>query len=321
MLGRAIGEGATTGLVVAACLACGPGPVWAQAVERDVFVTVLDASGVPIAGLTTEHFAVREDGTDRRVVRVQPFTAPMHVALLVDTSAYVGTTMEPYRNALSAFIGMVAPGNQVAVYEFGQRASVIVPFTNDIARLREGIGQINGRPDGIPQLIDAVDLACRDMKPLSPARPVIVAVTVTGADASKKSAGSAIKLLIEQSTVLHVVAMSGPTGPASASNTSRSPGGEVARLDSLNQLRAVGEGDRERSQLLKEGTQKTAGGVHRVASMLAIATALDRVSAELGATYKLTYAKPSPGKSKDLQVGVMLQDVTVRANPAPTPVK
>jgi hypothetical protein len=58
-----------------------------------------------------------------------------------------------------------------------------------------------------------------------------------------------------------------------------------------------------------------------VGSPLAIGPALDRVHAELKATYRLTYAREGTGKSRDLQVGLMIEDVVVRAIAAPAATK
>jgi hypothetical protein len=54
---------------------------------------------------------------------------------------------------------------------------------------------------------------------------------------------------------------------------------------------------------------------------MAIGPALDRVHAKLQATYRLTYTREGSGKSRDLQVGLMLQDVVVRAIAAPAATK
>jgi hypothetical protein len=45
------------------------------------------------------------------------------------------------------------------------------------------------------------------------------------------------------------------------------------------------------------------------------------VSAEIRNTYRVTYAREGSGKSRDLQVGLMLEDVVVRAIAAPGGVK
>ena len=76
--------------------------------ERHVFVTALDKDGTPIVGLTTEHFAVRESGRDRTVLRVEPLRTPMHVAVLVDTSVANGAPDDAFRSAVVGFTCVAA---------------------------------------------------------------------------------------------------------------------------------------------------------------------------------------------------------------------
>lgn len=308
-------------LVTAVLAVCGSLTLVAQANERDVYVSVFDKTGTPIIGLTQDYFAVREDGRDRVVVRVQPFTGPAHLAVLVDTSSFVESAVEPYRSALVTFIAQVAPGNQVALYEFGERANRLVPFTQDGALLRDGIGRIGARTNAVPRLLDAVDLACRDLRVAEARRPVIVAISIGGTDTSTKTGGAVVKLLIQNAVSLHVVAATTRSGPAAPSLTSASGRSEFDRHDRLSQVTSMGEGERERTQVLKEGTAKTAGSLQVVSGALAIGPALDRVHTELQATYRLTYAREGTGRSRDLQVGLMLQDVVVRAIAAPAATK
>ncbi len=290
----------------------------APAQERDVFVTVIGKSGIPVVGLTADFFAVREDGRDRTVVRVESASDEMHVALLVDSSSAIGTAIEPYRAALVSFVGLVTPGNRVALYEFGSNAMPVVPFTNDVALLREGIARLYGRPDTVPRLVDAVELACRDLKAQRVSRPVIVAVSVGVTDSSAKTAGGVIKQLIEQPAALHVVAVGAARGGPASPNLASTSGRDVpSRRDRMTQMEAEGEGDRERNQMLTEGTSKTGGVLHRVASTLAVGTGLDRISAELAAAYRVTFTRGGSGRPRDLQVGVFMDDVTVRATAAP----
>jgi hypothetical protein len=80
---------------------------------------------------------------------------------------------------------------------------------------------------------------------------------------------------------------------------------------------AAGEGDRERNQALEQGTSKTGGGRQRLTNILALGPALGRVANELANSYKVTFARPGSAKMQDLQVGLMVEGVTLRATAAP----
>src|SRR4029078_13581133 len=53
---------------------------------RHVFVSVTDAKGAPVEGLTAADFKVGEGGQPRDVVKAGPAKDPMRIALMLDTS-------------------------------------------------------------------------------------------------------------------------------------------------------------------------------------------------------------------------------------------
>ena len=293
----------------------------AQTGERDVYVTVLDKAGSPIRGLTDEYFAVREDGRDRVLVRVQPLAGPAQIAVLVDTSSFIAAAAGPYRSAIDAFVKTLARDHKVALYEFGERANRVVAFTSDAAELADGVGRLTARATDVSRLLDAIDLACSDLRMAEARRPVIVSVSTGATDASTTTGGAVVKRLIQDAVSLHAVAVTNRATPAAPSLTSASGQSIPERQQRLVQVAATGEGERERTQVLREGTAKTAGALHEVTSALAIGSALDLVSAEIRNTYRVTYAREGSGRSRDLQIGLMLEDVVVRAIAAPGGVK
>jgi len=293
-------------------------PATAQMVERDVYVAVVDKAGLPIKELGAPFFAVREDDRDRDVLRVEPALGPMQLALLVDTGPGMLGSVEAYRAALLEFVAMVPPGSMVAVYEFGANAIPAVPFTGDVAAVGDGIRRLAARQDTIPRLVDAVAMACRDLKALSPRRPVIVAVSLGRTDSSGKTAGSAIKQLIDLPAPFYAVAVSTASGGPDRPSLTTALGRDiVARQDRLRQMEAEGEGNRELTQILMDGTAKTGGWLQRVASTLAVQTALTRLWSEIATVYRVTYVRQGTGKPRNLQVRVLLEDVDVRATAAP----
>ena len=157
--------------------------------ERHVYVTALDKDGTPIVGLTTGHFAIRESGTDRTVVNVEPLRIPMHVAVLVDTSIANGAPDEPFRSAVVALVERLGTNHHVAVYSFGDRAARAAQFTQDAVQLRSATTGIFGWAHQRSLLIDAIDLALDDFEKVEPQRPVIVAITSESPEASSRTAG------------------------------------------------------------------------------------------------------------------------------------
>ncbi|HUG90544.1 MAG TPA: hypothetical protein VML55_06905 [Planctomycetaceae bacterium] len=275
---------------------------------------MLDRAGAPVEGLTADHFAVRESGTDRAVVQVEPLRIPMHIALIVDTSAVEAATDQVFRKAMLDFVGQLAPFNHVAVYASGDRAARIVTFTQDPAEIRAAMAGMFAWAHTRSRLIDTVDLALRDLARIESPRPVIVAVTAESPEGSRTSAGSAVKRLIAQSTAFHVVSLASATGSGGVSTM----GADVATSSQrLQGMIAAGEGDKERTRIYELGTATTGGSLQRLTSTLSCGPALTRLAHELSNSYRLTFTRPESGKLKDLQVGVLVEGVTLRAISAP----
>ena len=78
-------------LAVVAAVGFSIGLLWtaapsAQANRRSIYASVLDKEGAPVLNLGPADFVVREDNRTREILSVEPATAPMQVALLVDNS-------------------------------------------------------------------------------------------------------------------------------------------------------------------------------------------------------------------------------------------
>jgi VWFA-related protein len=285
--------------------------------DRHVFVTVLDKDGIPIEGLTTEHFAIMESGRERKVLRAEPLQVPMHVAVLVDTSA-AGAPNEIFKSAVVEFVDRLAALNTVAIYSTGYRATLVVPYTRDARQLRAGLDGMFNALYTRSAVVDGIDRALQDLAKLEVPRPVIVSISSEAAEASGKSAGSVIRRMIAQSTAFHAVAIATSTGTGGATKAgAMTPAGVAASSAALTSMIAAGEGDRERTQLLEQGTKSTGGGRQRITSTMALKAALHRVGNELATSYRVTFERPGNDRVKDLQVGLYLEGVSVRATPAP----
>ena len=306
-------------IVLATLLSVSAGSAAQKKDERHVYVTALDQDGTPIVGLATEHFAIRESGRDRTVLAVEPLQIPAHVAVLVDTSVANGAPDDNFRSAVVALVERLAATNHVAVYAFGDRAARASDFSQDAVRLRSATTGIFGWAHQRSLLVDAVDLALADFERIESQRPIIIAITSESPEASGRTAGSVVKRLIAQSIAFHAISIIGPgSGQGNSATLGAGSGDRVpASSQRLGSLAAAGEGDRERNQVLQQGTSATGGGRQRVTSLMALGPALGRVANEMANSYKVTFARPGTARMQDLQVGLLVEGVTLRATAAP----
>jgi hypothetical protein len=100
----------------------------------------------------------------------------MHVAVLLNTSIASGEPDENFRSAVLTLVERLAATNHVAVYSFGDRAARAAGFTQDAVALRSATTGIFGWAHQRSHLIDAIDMALRDLERTESTRPVIVAL-------------------------------------------------------------------------------------------------------------------------------------------------
>jgi hypothetical protein len=82
-------------------------------------------------------------------------------------------------------------------------------------------------------------------------------------------------------------------------------------------MAAGGDGERDPNSLLQQGPAVTGAPRPPLPSTLALAGALDRLMRELTNGYRVTFRRSGTDRAKDLQVGVLIEGVTLRATAAP----
>src|SRR6185295_4627073 len=120
----------------------------AQAIQRSMYVSVVNDAGAPVPDLGPSDFVVREDNVAREVLRVAPADEPMQIAVLVDTSQTARNDISHMRTALPPFItALTNPNdsgrkNEVAIIAFGERPTILTDYTTSVAALQKGINRI-----------------------------------------------------------------------------------------------------------------------------------------------------------------------------------
>ena len=292
------------GLVSLAVLGQTQSTLRAQDRERSMFVSVLDSSGTPVEGLATADFVVEEDGTEREVLRVGRATAPMQLAVLVDTSGSAAFATRDVRNGLEAFVSGVLEGNEIALVTFGGPPRILVESTDQLDRLRDGIGRIFAFSDSAAYLLDALVETARGFERRASPRPVIVVVTSEGIDYSTHSAGQVLGALEASQAATHVIVLKDQATSAALRAAARLEGNHL--LDSLHQ----------RDLVLARGPRRTGGQRRDLLMSTATRDALDRLAGILTSQYEVVYSRPaSLIPPEQIAVRMRRNDLTAQGTP------
>ena len=249
-------------------------PVAAQAIERSLWVSVVDQNGAPVSGLSNADFIVREDNVAREVLRVLPAAEPMQIALLVDTSQQARDDIANIRQALPPFIdALTAPNdagrrNEIALIGFGERPTILTDYTTDAAALKKGVGRIFATQGSGPYLLDAISEVVQGFKKRDAQRPVIVAVAVErGRELSYRMYDQVLDPLKDSQAPFYAEMIGQPRDGTS-------------------------DEERSRAIVLDRGTAETGGRRDQLLTSMALNAKLKQLADQLTHEYRVVYARP-----------------------------
>jgi hypothetical protein len=255
---------------LAACALVWPGALGAQAIQRAMYVSVVNDAGEPVPDLGPTDFVIREDTAQREVLRVVPAIEPMQIAVLVDTSQAARDDISHMRTALPPFIATLTGGegkNQVAIIAIGERPTVYADYSTNPAALKKGIDRIWAMPDSGAYLLDAIIEVCQGFKKREAGRPVIVSITTEGPELSTLHHDQVLEPLRASGAAYHAITLGRPSSSLS---------------DEI----------RNRNIVLDQGPRTTGGSRDDLLTSMALAGRLRQLANELTHQYKVTYARP-----------------------------
>ncbi len=150
----------------------------------NVFVTVTDQNGAPVANLGKQDFRVFEDGFPETVaVFDRESQLPLSIVLGLDTSLSTRKDLRLELEAARNFAqSIMRPVDSMAVYTFSEVVNEVVPFTADLRRIDRAIAAIHS--GAATAMYDAVYLASEVLEKRQ-GRKVLVLITDGGDTVSK----------------------------------------------------------------------------------------------------------------------------------------
>lgn len=130
----------------------------------NVFVTVTDPAGAPVAGLDENNFVLLEDGRPQKIAVFERQTdLPLHIVLAIDTSGSVRTDLPLEKAAALRFVrSLLRPTDQLDLMEFSDGVRNVVPFTNNANSIERGLRNL--RRGSATALYRAVELAAERLE-------------------------------------------------------------------------------------------------------------------------------------------------------------
>jgi Ca-activated chloride channel family protein len=190
----------------------------------NVFVTVTDEHGAPIASLKKDNFELREDGKEQKISVFDKESAlPLSIVLAVDTSLSTRKDLPLELASARRFAhAILRPIDALSVYQFSEIVNEVVPFTSDLSRIDRGIDRI--RMGSATAMYDALFLGSQALEPRQ-GRKVMVIITDGGDTMSKVDYKEAVRAAEEAEAILYSIIVV----PIEAS-AGRDTGGEHALI-------------------------------------------------------------------------------------------
>jgi Ca-activated chloride channel family protein len=190
----------------------------------NVFVTVTDEHGGPIASLKKDNFQLQEDGQEQKIAVFDKESAlPLSIVLAIDTSLSTRKDLPLELASARRFAhAILRPVDALSLYQFSETVSELTSFTSDLRVIDRGIDRI--RTGSATALYDALFLGAQALEPRV-GRKVMVVITDGGDTMSKVNYQEAVRAAETAEAILYSIIIV----PIEAS-AGRDTGGEHALI-------------------------------------------------------------------------------------------
>jgi VWFA-related protein len=253
-----------------------------------VTVSVRDADGRLVTGLTRDDFQIFEDGTEQDITQFTDARVPVSLGVLLDASDSMrGQKIVDARGALDRFVGELLLGEDEAfVATFNHRPRLATPWTMPPSRTRNSLESL--KPSGGTAIYDALASTAKLFDQRNHVRAAMVVISDGADTASDHSLIEALEDIRRSDALVYAIAIDS----------------DDAR-----------ESTRVNPEALREITSLTGGYTEVVRSASDLGPATARIADELNKQYTLGYAssRPPDGTWRSIRVRVRNGQYLARA--------
>jgi Ca-activated chloride channel family protein len=254
----------------------------------NVFTTVTDSQGAPVANLGRDDFRVLEDGVPQSIsVFGRESELPLSIALAIDTSGSTRRDMPLEITSAKKFVrSILRPVDRLSLFQVSEDVDQTVSFTADMHQIQHGIDSLT--PGAGTSLYDAIFL-CSEALLNHEGRRVLVLITDGGDTTSKASYSSALRRAQQAEAIVYSIIVV----PVEA-DAGRNIGGEHALI-----------------QISKD----TGGKYYYAKSIAELDSAFRQISEELRTQYLIAYypnRQVSESPFRRIQIEVVKDDAVIK---------
>ncbi len=240
----------------------------------NVFATVTDSSGAPVASLKQGDFQIFEDGEPQKIAMfARESELPLSIVLAIDTSLSTKSNQKLELESARQFTkAILRPIDGVSLFEFSEIVDQLTPFTSDLRVIDKGISRV--RTGAATALYDMLYLGADALMPRR-GRKVMVVITDGGDTVSKVTYQEAVREAQEAEVIVYSVII-----VPIENSAGRDIGGEHALI-----------------QLSRD----TGGKYYYASGMEQLEAAFQRISEELRTQYLIAYYPTQRLSSSDFR--------------------
>jgi Ca-activated chloride channel family protein len=170
----------------------------------NVFTTVTDSRGAPVADLTKDDFQLLEDGVPQMIKVFEKESAiPLSIALAIDTSPSTLRDFKLETTSARRFVhSILRAEDRLSVFEVTENIDQITRYTADLKTIEHGIDSLKTGPG--TSIYDAIFL-CSESLLDREGRKVLVLITDGGDTTSKADYNSALRRAQQAEAIVYSI--------------------------------------------------------------------------------------------------------------------